>query len=134
VVLEQGLTMDYAKLIMDAEMIRMVQIAIKGVTISDETLAVDVIHEVGPKGAYIAHEHSFNSMKSQSQTKLLNRRSRGRWMEMVQGKDMTARAYEVALEILQNHKPYPLPEGATETMREIVVEFEKELKLDKKVA
>jgi trimethylamine--corrinoid protein Co-methyltransferase len=55
-------------------------------------------------------------------------------MEMVQGKDMTERAYEVALEVLQNHKPYPLPEGAAETMSEIVFEFEKELKLDNKVA
>ncbi|MBT8368392.1 MAG: hypothetical protein KJP23_27175 [Deltaproteobacteria bacterium] len=72
-------------------------------------------------------------MKSQSQTKLLDRRSHERWMEMIQGKDMTARAYEVALKILQTHKPYPLPEGAAETMREIVIEFEKEMKLDKKV-
>lgn len=133
-VLEQGMTMDYAKLIMDSEMIRMVQAAVKGITITDETLAFELIHEVGPGGAYISHEHSFKFMSSQSRTSLMDRRSRDHWMEMVQGKDMTERAYEVALEVLQNHKPYPLPEGAAETMSEIVFEFEKELKLDNKVA
>ncbi len=133
-VLEQGMTMDYAKLIMDSEMIRMVQAALKGVAITDETLAFDIIHEVGPGGAYISHEHSFKLMRSQSQTNLMDRRSREHWIEKVQGKDMTTRAYAAALDILQNHKPYPLPEGAAETMREIVVEFEKELKLDKKIA
>ena len=50
-VLEQGLTIDYAKIIMDAEMIRMIQIAIKGIELTDEKLAMDVIHEVGPGGA-----------------------------------------------------------------------------------
>ena len=115
-------------------MIRMVQAAVKGITITDETLAFDLIHEVGPGGAYISHEHSFKFMSSQSRTSLMDRRSRDHWMEMVQGRDMTERAYEVALEVLQNHKPYPLPEGAAETIREIVFEFEKELKLDNKVA
>jgi hypothetical protein len=45
---------------------------------------------------------------------------------------MRERAYEAAIDIIQNYKPYPLPEGAPETMDEIVREFEKELGIDKK--
>jgi trimethylamine--corrinoid protein Co-methyltransferase len=131
-VLEQGLTFDYAKLIMDAEMIRMIQIAIKGIGITDETLAMDVIHEVGPGGAYISHEHSLRTMKSQSQSKLFDRRSRTDWMELTQETAIRERAYQAAIEILQNHKPPPLPEGASKTMKEIVVEFEKEIQTAKK--
>jgi trimethylamine--corrinoid protein Co-methyltransferase len=130
-VLEQGLTIDYAKLVMDAEMIRMIQVAIAGIEISDEKLAMDVIHEVGPGGAYIAHEHSLGSMRSQSQSKLFDRRSRGDWMEITNGASMRDRAYEAAVDIIQNHQPYPLPEGAPETMDEIVKEFEKELGIGK---
>jgi len=130
-VLEQGLTMDYAKLIMDAEMIRMVQIAIKGVTISDETLAFDVIHEVGPGGAYISHDHSFNFMNSQSRTELFDRRTRDDWMKKTRGEAMRERAYEAAANILENHKPYPLPDGAAEILREIVIEFDKQQGLKK---
>ena len=44
---------------------------------------------------------------------------------------MRERAYETAIDIIQNHKPYPLPEGAPETMDEIVKEFEEELDINK---
>jgi trimethylamine--corrinoid protein Co-methyltransferase len=125
-VLEQGLTMDYAKLIMDAEMIRMIQTATRGVTISDETLAFDVIHEVGPGGAYIAHDHTFQSMRSQSRAELFDRRCRGNWMKKTQGEAMTERAYAAAAKILEEHQPHPLPDGAADTLREIVDEFDKE--------
>jgi trimethylamine--corrinoid protein Co-methyltransferase len=131
-VLEQGLTIDYAKLLMDAEMIRMILIAIKGITITDESLSIDVIHEVGPGGAYIAHDHSLKSMRSQSQSKLFDRRSRSDWMEMTRGEAMREMAYEAAIEILQTYEPYPLPDGASKAMREIVKEFEKEIGVSKK--
>jgi len=127
-VLEQGLTIDYAKIIMDAEMIRMIQIAIKGIELTDEKLAMDVIHEVGPGGAYIAHEHSLLSMRSQSQAKLFDRRSRSDWLEATEGKSIVARAYETAIDILENHHPHPLPDDAPKAMSKIVKEFEKELK------
>lgn len=129
-VLEQGLTTDYAKLIMDAEMIRMVQIAITGLTISDDTLAFDVIHEVGPGGAYISHDHSFNSMKNQSRTELFDRRTRDSWLQKTGGEAMRERAYETAVNIVENHQPYPLPEGVAGILREMVVEFDKELGLN----
>ncbi|MGD2187935.1 MAG: trimethylamine methyltransferase family protein [Desulfobacterales bacterium] len=131
-VLEQGLTIDYAKIIMDAEMIRMIQIAIKGIALTDEKLSMDVIHEVGPGGAYISHEHSLRSMRSQSQTKLFDRRSRNDWMEATEGRTIVERAYETAIDILRNHQPPPLPSGATGEMSNIVKEFEKELKANKK--
>ena len=125
-VLEQGLTMDFAKLVMDAEMIRMIHTATSGVTISDETLAFDVIHEVGPGGAYISHDHTFKSMRSQSRTELFDRRTRGKWMEKTRGEAMGERAYEAAVKIIEDHKPHPLPEGAAEILREMVIEFDKE--------
>jgi len=131
-VLEQGLTIDYAKIIMDAEMIRMIQIAIKGIALTDEKLAMDVIHEVGPGGAYITHEHSLRSMRSQSQTKLFDRRTRSDWMEVTKGKTIVDRAYETAIDILQNHNPYPLPDAAPGEMSRIVKAFEKEVKMIKK--
>lgn len=126
-VLEQGLTIDYAKLIMDAEMIRMIQIALGGVVVNDETLAMDVIHEVGPGGTYITHEHNLRTMRSQSYATLFDRRSRGDWMEATQGKSIRDRAYAKAIEILENHVPYPLPGNASESMAEIVKAYEMEL-------
>ena len=130
-VLEQGLTMDYAKLIMDAEMIRMIQIALGGVVVNDETLAMDVIHEVGPGGAYITHEQNLRYMRSQSRVELFDRRSRGDWMDVTQGKSIRDRAYAKAIDILENHKPYALPDKASEAMKEIVDAYEMEVKKKK---
>ena len=48
-------------------------------------------------------------------------------MELTDGASMHERAYESAIGIIQNHKPYSLPADAPETMDEIVKEFEKEL-------
>lgn len=129
-VLEQGMTMDYAKLVMDAEMLGMIHIACSGVTVNDETLSMDVIHDVGPGGAYITHEHSLRSMRSQSRANLFDRRSREDWMEMTQGKSIQERAYEKAIDILENHEPYALPEGAPEAMSEIVNAFEDQVRKD----
>jgi trimethylamine--corrinoid protein Co-methyltransferase len=131
-VLEQGLTIDFARLILDAEMIRMIQIAIRGIEISDDKLAMDVIHEVGHGGAYITHEHSLRSMRSQSQTKLFDRRSRSDWMERTQGKELRDQAYDHAIEILNSHQPPALPDGAAEAMSKIVREFEKEIEKEGK--
>lgn len=124
--MEQGLTIDYAKLIMDAEMIRMIQTATRGVTISDETLAFDVIHEVGPGGAYISHDHTFKSTRSQSQAELFDRRSRGNWLKKTQGEAIIERAYAAAATIIAEHQPLPLPDGAAETLKEMVSEFDRE--------
>ena len=115
-----------------AEMIRMILVAIKGITITDETLSMDVIHEVGPGGAYITHDHSLKSMRSQSQSKLFDRRSRSDWMEMTRGEAVQERAYEAAIEILKTHEACPLPDGASKTMRKIVKEFEKEIEMNPK--
>ncbi len=111
-VLEQGLTFDLAKLIMDAEMMRMIQVATQGISVTDENLAVEVIHEVGSDGTYIAHDTSLKHMRNQSRSNLFDRRNRKDWMELIRGKAIQERAYEAAMDILQNHKPLPFPDNA----------------------
>ena len=44
---------------------------------------------------------------------------------------MRERAYEAATNILENHTPFPLPDGAAQILREIVIEFDKEQGLKK---
>jgi len=125
-VLELGLTQDYAKLVMDIEAIKSIKKIINGVEISDETLALNVIHQVGPGGEYLTHEHTFQYMREQSQPKLFDRRSRDAWQKSG-SKDLTERAYEQAVHIINNHQPIPLPNGSIEKMKEIIRSFEEEL-------
>ena len=124
--LDHLLTFDYAKLIMDAEFERMVMNVIGGIEVSDDSVALDVIHQVGPAGEYLTQLHTYDHMRDFSQNKLYDRHTRDGWVE--QGaKDLTERAYEKARFIIENHKPKPLPEGAAAAMQKITAEYEAEL-------
>ncbi len=124
--LELGVTFDFAQLLMDNEIFKMVKKVIGGIEISDEKMALDVIHEVGPGGQFVSHEHTYNNFRSeQSQSKLIDRNNRTGWLNSG-GKSMTERAYEEANSILNSYKPEPLPESTVSTLREIVEEAEKE--------
>ncbi len=123
--LELGVTFDYAQLLIDNEIARMVNKVVAGIPVTDESLAVDVIKEVGSTGEFITKEHTYKYYKDQSQSKLIDRRMRESWLEKG-GKDLTERAYEEAIHIMETHKPDPLPAGAAEEMRRIVEEAEEE--------
>ena len=49
-------------------------------------------------------------------------------MKTAAGKDLTERAIRKALEILENHQPPALPDGAAETINGLLDEFEARLK------
>jgi trimethylamine--corrinoid protein Co-methyltransferase len=123
--LELGMTFDYAQLLIDNEIARMVKKSVEGINVNAEELAVNVIGQVGAGGEFVSNEHTFRHFREQSQNKLIDRKMRDAWL--AEGaKDLTERAYEEAKQILENHKPEPLIPGASETMRAIVEEAEKE--------
>ena len=77
--LESGVTIDYAQLVIDAEFARMVKYCVPGIRVDDETLSVDVIADVGPFSDFLSHDDTFKGMRSQSQSKLIDRRVREDW-------------------------------------------------------
>lgn len=122
--LEMGITFDYAKLVMDNEFAGMVKKIISGIEVNEETLAVDVIKQVGAAGEFVSHEHTYRHFKNeQSQSKLIDRRMPEDWLAMG-GKDLTERANEVAQQIYSNYKPEQLPDGVKKKLRDIVNEAE----------
>jgi trimethylamine--corrinoid protein Co-methyltransferase len=65
-------------------------------------------------------------MKTQSQPKLIDRRTREDW-DLGGQTDLHQRALAEARYILENHQPEPLPENVLATIRAIVEEAEAEL-------
>jgi len=124
--LESGITFDYGQLVLDCEMARMIKHTVQGIQVTDDSLALDVIKEIGPGGHFLTHQHTFDRMKTQSQPEIIDRRARDVWKTAG-----ATTAYERALEkarwILENHKPDPLPDDVLAKIRSIVVEAEKEL-------
>ena len=126
--IDSGLTFDYAKLIMDHECIRHIRKMLEGVRVDSETMALDLIHEIGPGGTFLDHRHTFERTRTQSVAQLFDRNTRETWMDTTAGKDLTERAYAKAMEILESHQPPTLPDGAAETINSLLDEFEARIK------
>jgi len=124
--LEMGITFDLAQLVIDNEIAGMIKHAMNGVLVNDKTLSVETIKEMGVGKDYLSHPTTFDYMKSQSQTELIDRRMREDW-EAAGSTDMYQRAREKVIHILETHEPLPLPEETAVRLREIVEEAEKEV-------
>lgn len=124
--LESGITFDYGQLVLDCEFARMIKKAVQGFAVTDQTLALDVIKEVGQFGEYLTHEHTFQGMRDQSSPELIDRRTRSVWEQSKQP-DIGERARDKARHILENHEPKPLADGVEDALQAIVLEAEKEL-------
>lgn len=122
--LEMGITIDYAKLVMDNEFAGMIKKAVSGIEVNEETLATEVIKQVGAGGEFVSHEHTFKHFKTeQSRSKLIDRRMPEEWLAMG-GKDLTERANEVAKDLYNNYIPEQLPDEIKNKLRTIVNEAE----------
>ena len=117
--LEMGMTISYSQLLMDAEMAEMMLYSMDGIVVNDETLSVDVIKEVGPRGDFVSHMNTFENMHIQSKPKLIDRLTRDRWKE-AGSLDMEARALEAARKLLAEWQPEPLSEEARKRVRAVI--------------
>lgn len=103
--IESGMTISYEQYVIDNDILGMCMRAVKGIEVNDETLAVDVIHEVGPAGNYLSHDHTVMNMKKEFfYNKVSDRNTRARW-EQEGSVDAREKARRIAKEILATHKP-----------------------------
>jgi len=121
--IESGQTLDYGQLVMDDEFAKMIKHTVAGIVVNDDTLAVDVIAEIGPFGDFLSHADTYAHMREQSMSKLIDRRVREDWTADG-ATDIYAHACEEARHILETHRPAPLPENVVAEMRGIVEELD----------
>jgi trimethylamine--corrinoid protein Co-methyltransferase len=124
--LESGVTIDYAQLVMDAEFARMVKYSVPGIPVNDETLSVDVINEVGPFNDFLSHDDTYRGMRGQSSSQLIDRRVREEWAA-AGATTIYDRSLAEARRILETHQPEPLPEGVAAELKSIIAAAESEL-------
>jgi trimethylamine--corrinoid protein Co-methyltransferase len=124
--IESGVTFDYAQLVIDNEMARMVKQFVRGIRVDDETLAVDDIARVGSFGDFLSLDATMHHMRATSQPDLMDRRVREDW-EARGSTDVYQRAQVRAREILETHEPEPLPDDVRQRIRKIVADADQEL-------
>ena len=124
--LESGVTIDYAQLVMDAEFARMIKFCVPGITVTDQTLSVDVIAEVGPFSDFLSHDDTYRGMRDQSRSQLIDRRVREEWAA-AGSTTIYERARAEAIRLLETHRPRPLPDEVAVELARIIAEAEREL-------
>ena len=94
--------------VIDNELIGMTKRALAGISVTEDTLALDVIKKVGPNGNYIMESHTLDHFRNeQFLSNIVDRDMRDVW-ENEGKRGMVERAREEALKILANHEPREL--------------------------
>lgn len=125
--LELGMTMDYGQLVMDNEFAGMMHHVLQGIVVNDETLATDLIKEIGPGGNHLIADLTIKHLRGyQSMPKFIDRDMIENW-ELNGSKGIKEKCDAEARHILKNHKPMPLPEDSAEYIREMIEKEEKDL-------
>jgi trimethylamine--corrinoid protein Co-methyltransferase len=106
--LEAGLTHSPEYMVLADEIIAQSRAFVRGVSLDDETLALDVIDRVGPGGEFMSQQHTLAHFRELWNPALYDRQRLDRW-EKQGSKDINARVRERTLAILEEHQAEPLP-------------------------
>ncbi len=117
--LEAGLTTSPEMIVFTAEMIEMLRRFTAGVALDAESLALDVIHSVGPGGEFISTDHTMDHFRDFWEPTLFNRQRLDDWLE-AGGKRLGERLRERTVAILDEHEPEPLSEHARQEIAYIL--------------
>jgi len=116
-----------AQLVLGNEAIGWTKRFIRGVRVSPQTVARDIIAAVGPGGHFLQENHTVQHFRDELwRSKLLTRKSYSAW-ERDGAKDMAQRIQEKLLDILENHRVQSLPDKTLQALSVIREKGEKEL-------
>src|SRR5262245_4844980 len=112
--LEAGLSAGYAKFMLDADQIAMLQQFANGLDLSEESLALEAIREVGPGGHYLGCAHTQRNFKTAFYTSTLADNNSFEQWEAEGSRDASRRAVERAKQTLAQYEPPPLDPATDE--------------------
>jgi trimethylamine--corrinoid protein Co-methyltransferase len=125
--MDNGMVCSTAQLVLGDENIGMARRFIEGITVNAETLALDLIEEVGPAGHFLEKDHTHKHFKNEQwRPNLMTRVGFDEWQS--QGaRDTAERIQEKLKIILQEHQAPELPDKVLAAMDSIKRKGEEEL-------
>jgi trimethylamine--corrinoid protein Co-methyltransferase len=126
--MDMGMACAVEQLVLGDEIIGMVKRFLRGVEISADTLAMEIISKVGPGGNYLQEMHTSRNFRSELwQPSLFTRESYGNWVN-AGAKDTEARVREKIVHLLETHETSPLADKTLQSLTAIIARGEKELR------
>lgn len=124
--LEQMLTASYEQCVLDNEILGAAFRIVNGFDVNDETIALDVIKNVGIGGNYLGEDHTLRYLRElRWYPKLTNRQRWDKWKEKG-GKDFRQRGIEEAKKILAEYRPEHLEAKLAEELEQTAVAMQKQ--------
>jgi trimethylamine--corrinoid protein Co-methyltransferase len=118
--LDTKMTFSLEQLVMDETILSVIERCLQGITVDGKTLALDLIHEIGPGGAFTTTDHTLGHFREELLIPdLISREPREAW-EAAGSSDMLTRAREKVLHILEEHCPPLLADDVAAQLDEIV--------------
>ena len=117
--INNGLTTSFEQIVVSAEVVGAMRRLAGGIEVDDETMAVDLIAEVGPGGEYLTTEHTLRHFRDNWFPRLIGRDPYEKWAEKGR-EDLGRRANEYVRGILKKHEPEPLDPGIADELKRIV--------------
>jgi trimethylamine--corrinoid protein Co-methyltransferase len=109
------------------EMVHMLKRFVAPIVVNEETLALDVIQDIGHKGTFLTHRHTAQWFRKELFFPVLFRRqSVNQWLE-AGGKPILDVAHEQVQQILAKSGPVPLSSGADSALKQVLNEAVDEL-------
>ena len=128
-----GMACSLEQLVMGNEIVNMTKRFVRGITVNRETIARQIMEDVGPGGHFLDKAHTADHFKKELWvSNLLNRQDIDNWNAA--GKpSMEDRVKEEVRRITETHAPEPLSDKVISTLAELRQEGEKEIlaKLEK---
>lgn len=124
--LEGGLVCSMEKFILDMEGLAMMHRFLDGIEVSDETLALDSIAEVGPGGHHFGTAHTLARYQDAFYTPLLSDRQNFETWQEHGAQDAVVRANQVAKQILREYQTPPMDQAVQEALTEFVEKRKRE--------
>ena len=125
--MDNGMVCSAAQLVLGNEVIGMARRFVEGITVNRDTLARDIIENVGPGGHFLQESHTLNHFRRELWLpSLMARMPRETWME-AGSQDLDAVIRDRLRNILAHHKVPPLPDKTLEAISAIRKKGEQEL-------
>ena len=117
--LEAGMTTSPEMVVLTAEVVSMMRRFQQGVELDAESLALEVIHRVGPGGDFLSVDHTLEHFRNLWQPQLISRQRMDQWVAGG-SKRLRERLRERTVEIIERRKPEPVPDGVREEIATIL--------------